>query len=70
MSLERLKDIRDFIKNTNTNAARECINSNNSSEYHKGIYGVTISCLLYIEYLIHKEEQEQQSRLVSVGDDR
>ena len=38
MSLERLKDIRDFIKNTNTNAARECINSNNSSEYHKGIY--------------------------------
>ena len=69
MSLERLKDIRDFIKNTNTSAARECINSNNSSEYHKGIFGSTLSSLFYIEYLIHKEEQEQQSRLVSVGDE-
>ncbi|MBQ6631797.1 MAG: hypothetical protein IJH55_06785 [Romboutsia sp.] len=69
MSLERLKDIRDFIKANNEDAARECINSNNSSEYYKGIFGSTLSSLFYIEYLIHKEEQEQQSILASVGDD-
>ena len=55
MSLDRLKDIRDFIKANNEDAARECINSNNSSEYHKGIFGSTLSSLFYIEYLIHKE---------------
>lgn len=70
MSLDRLKDIRDFIKANNEDAARECINSNNCSEYYKGIFGSTLSSLFYIEYLIHKEEEEQQqSILVSVGDD-
>lgn len=60
MSLDRLKDIRNFIKSTNEVAARECVNSNNSSEYYKGVFSVTLSSLCYIEYLISKEEQETQ----------
>lgn len=57
MSLDRLKDIRDFIKSNNEHAARECVNSN--SEYYKGIFSSTLSSLCYIEYLISREEKEQ-----------
>ena len=66
MSLDRMKEIRNFIKIANEDAAKEYVNSNDCSEYHKGIFTITLNSLGYIDYLISKEKRDIQSKLSNI----
>ena len=57
MSLDRMNEIRNFIKIANENAAKVYKSNNHQSKYHKGILDVTLNSLRYIDFLILNEKR-------------
>ena len=53
MSLDRMKEIRNFIKIANEESSKFC----DSENYHKGIYDITLMSLRCIDYLIENEKR-------------